>query len=101
MFWMTRCVTNAMEPDVQENSLPSSVRMSHAYSTTVNTAGLKFTRDLVESIISLLSKKEQIVREQYLFDGARVIYFSPRKASVQLKFAFSLLLVIVFFENIL
>ena len=53
MFWMIKCVMSAMELVVLESLPLFSVQMSLAYNIIVNVAGLKFTKDLEESITSL------------------------------------------------
>lgn len=60
MFWMIKCVMNAMEQDVEANLLHFSVQMSPVFSTTVSIAGPRFIPDPEGNSINLLSKKELI-----------------------------------------
>jgi hypothetical protein len=73
MFWTIRYAMNVKDQDVEENSLRSSVQMSLVFNTTANIVGQQFIQGLDVSFINLLSRKELIVREQFLFDGVEVL----------------------------
>ncbi len=62
MYWMTRCVTSAVEPDVAANLLHSSAPMWPVCSTTASTAGLRSILALVVNSTSLSLRRVQIAR---------------------------------------
>lgn len=59
MCWITRCVTSVRVHDVVVNLRLSSAPMSHAFNTTVSSAGFKYTVGRVASTTSPLLKKAQ------------------------------------------
>ena len=67
MFWMIRCVTNAMDSTAVAAMLPTSVVISTASDITVNSAGVQSTQLLVPRIIVASLRKMAIAHEPLTF----------------------------------
>lgn len=70
---MIRCVMSVKVLDVEESLPLSSVLMSPVCSTTVNTAGPRFTLDPAESSTNRSSKRELTDLGLYHSDGVKKV----------------------------